>query len=115
MPQACPGPAHHLWSRDLLGKRRAVPLYLSPGLFFCLTSVISNRHEMTIKGFFNESHFYWLGFLGLLVQLSRACPGTEGLSHKVTIHRCELDSDTAPAPPGPARLMVKEGGSGRRF
>lgn len=40
------------------------------GFFFCPISVISNRHEMTIKGFFNEkNHFYWLGFLVLLVQL----------------------------------------------
>lgn len=70
-PRPAPAPAHHPRSRDLLGKHRAVPLYLFPGLFFCLTSVISNQHEMTIKGFFNESHFYWLGFLGLLVQLSR--------------------------------------------
>lgn len=66
-PRPAPAPARHPPSRDLLGKRCAVPLYLSPGLFFCLTSVISNQHEMTIKGFFNESHFYWLGFLGLLV------------------------------------------------
>ena len=47
----------------------------------------------------------------LLVQLSRARPGTKGLSHKVTVHsKC---SDTALAGSGPAGLTVKERGEGR--
>lgn len=42
------------------------------GFFSCLISVISDRHKMTIKGFFlmKKNYFYWLGFLALLVQLS---------------------------------------------
>lgn len=40
------------------------------GVFFCPISVISNRHEMTIKGFFNEKKSLLLAwFLVLLVQL----------------------------------------------
>ena len=43
-------------SRELLGRRCAVRLYLSPWVFFffCLISVVSNPHEITIKGFYNE-------------------------------------------------------------
>lgn len=44
----------------------------SSGFFSCLISVISDRHKMTIKGFFlmKKNYFYWLGFLALLVKLS---------------------------------------------
>lgn len=38
-----------------MGGHHAVCLYLSPWIFFCLVSLISDRHEMTIKGFFNEN------------------------------------------------------------
>ena len=94
-----------------MGKRCAVPLYLSPGLFFCLTSVISNQHEMTIKGFFNESHFYRLGCLVLLGQLSRTRPGTKDLSRSIHSER-EVGCEGAPAWPGPAGLTVRESGGG---
>lgn len=96
------------------------------GFFFCLISVISNRHKMTIKGFFNEkkNHFYWFGFLAFLVQLGWSwgevcrCPGLAWgqsiLSHSVTVYNeCELGSNGAPG--GPAGLTVKEGGGSKAF
>lgn len=68
-----------------------------PGFFFfCLISVVSNPHEMTIKGFYNEkSHFYWLGFLSSGQGPVR---GQRVLKHKVTVScECELGSDGAHA------------------
>lgn len=42
------------------------------GFFFCLISVISNQHKMTIKGFFNEKKITFIGWFSSIT-------GTAGL------------------------------------